>query len=206
VSEPLADSTLVVLVRHGLPLVDGSSDPGLSQTGWAQARKLADLLVEERPAAVLSSHLRRARETAAPLAERLGLEVGVDQDLREWESYNPQPYYRPPEALDGSPRLQAYREGRFVDFLPPHDVVGLADRVVGAVRRGAKAHPGSSVVAASHGGAINALVARVVGAPVSFNFDPAYTGVTRVRVMPDGRIVLVSANEAGHLRSLLASP
>ncbi len=205
-SDPLGDATLVVLVRHGLPQVDGTADPGLSQTGQTQAQALADLLVPERPAAVLSSHLRRARQTVAPLAERLGHEVTIDEDLREWESYDPQPYYRTPEALDGSPRLAAYREGRFADFLPPHDAGGLADRMLAAVRRGAKAHPGSSVVVASHGGAINALVARVLGAPVSFNFEPAYTGVTRVRLMPDGRLVLVSVNEAGHLRPPVAHP
>jgi broad specificity phosphatase PhoE len=61
-------------------------------------------------------------------------------------------------------------------------------------------------VVASHGGAINALVARVLGAPVSFNFEPAYTGVTRVRLMPDERLVLVSVNEAGHLRPPVARP
>ena len=199
---PHADSTLVALVRHGLPEIDGSTDPGLSDVGRAQAAAVADFLAAERPSGLFSSHLRRARETVAPLAERLGLEVGVDPDLREWESYTPQPHYRPPEALDGSPRLLAYREGRFADFLPPHDVEGLADRVVDAVRRAAVGHVGSTVVVSSHGGAINALVARIMGAPVSFNFDPAYTGVTRVRVMPDGRIVLVSVNEAGHLRVL----
>jgi broad specificity phosphatase PhoE len=199
---PRAGSTLLTLVRHGLPEVDETTtDPGLSAVGRAQAEAVAELLAKEQPSAVLSSHLRRAQETAAPLAARLGLEVVVDRDFREWESYTPQPFYRPPEALDGSPRLTAYREGRFADFLPPHDVDGLADRVAAAARRGASGHPGGSVVVATHGGAINALVARVVGAPLSFNFDPAYAGLTRFRVMDDGRIVLVSVNEAGHLPS-----
>lgn len=199
---PGTGSTLVTLVRHGLPEVDETTtDPGLSQVGRAQAEAAAELLAREQPSAVVSSHLRRAQETAAPLAARLGLEVVIDQDFREWESYPPQPFYRPPEALDGSPRLTAYREGRFADFLPPHDVDGLAHRVAAAVRRCVRGHEGGSVVVASHGGAINALVARVVGAPRSFNFDPVYTGLTRFRVMNDARIVLVSVNEAGHLRS-----
>lgn len=198
----LADSTLVVLVRHGLPDVDGTKDPGLSPTGRAQADAVARLLVEEKPVAVFSSHLQRALETAAPLADRLGLEVAVDPDFREWEAYTPQPHYRPPEALAGSPRLEAYLEGRFADFLPPHDVGALQSRMRDAVRQAARAHPGSTIAVASHGGAINALLALVLGAPLSFNFDPAYTGVSRVRVMPDDRIVLVSVNETGHLRGL----
>jgi broad specificity phosphatase PhoE len=193
-------STYVLLVRHGLPEVDGSKDPGLSEVGRAQALALADHLAPEHLTAAYSSHLRRAQETAAPLAERLGLAVVLDPELREWESYNPQPHYRPPEQLDGSPRLQAYREGRFVDFIPPHDIEGLANRMTAAIQRAARAHPGESILVASHGGAINSVVARILSAPLSFNFDPAYTGITRVRVTPDARLVLVSVNEAAHLR------
>ena len=201
----LAASTLVILVRHGLPDIDGTKDPGLSPTGWAQAEAVADVLVEDAPVAVFSSQIRRAQQTAAPLAERLGLEVVVDPDFREWDAYNPQPHYRPPEALQGTPRLDAYLEGRYAEFLPPHDVAGLQSRMVDAVRRAAAGHPGSTIVVSSHGGAINALLAHVVSAPSSYNFDPAYTGISRVRVMPDGRLVLVSVNEAGHLRGLVAA-
>ena len=201
-TDSVAGATLVVLVRHGLPDVDGSTDPGLSATGRQQAVALADMLAQEKPAAVFSSHLKRAQQTAAPLAERLGLDVVVDADFREWESYTPQPHYRPPEQLQGSPRRQAYLEGRFEDFLPPHDMAGLQSRVAAATSRAAAASPGSTVVVASHGGAINSLVALVVGAPTTFLFDPAYCGVTRVQVMPDGRFVLVSVNEAVHLNDI----
>ena len=163
---------------------------------------MADSLMAERPAAVFSSQLQRARDTAAPLAERLGTTVVVDEDLREWDSFTPQPFYRPPEALAGSPRLTAYREGRFKAFLPPHDQDLLQHRMAEAVRRAAAVNPDELVVVVSHGGAINSLLALVLGTEQRFFFDPGYTCVSRIRVMVDGRFVLMSINETAHLRGL----
>ena len=82
-------------------------------------------------------------------------------------------FYQPPEALDGSPRRQAFAEGRYEDFLPPHDVAGLQERMAAAVRKAAAPHPGRTVVAVSHGGAINALLAVVVGSPTELLLRPA---------------------------------
>ena len=48
-------------------------DPALSEEGARNAAKLADLLADDPPAAIYVSTTRRARETAAPLAARLGL-------------------------------------------------------------------------------------------------------------------------------------
>ena len=201
-----AASTEVLLVRHGLPNIDRDADPGLSSVGQLQAKALAEQIASEAPDAIFSSHLRRTRETAAPLAELLGLTVEVDRDLREWETYVPQPFYRPPEALDGAPGRIAFLDGRFEEFLPPHDVEGLQSRMAAAVRAAAARHSGRTIVVVSHGGAINALLALVVGTGRSFFFDPAYTGVSRVRVMPDGRFVLMSVNETAHLAQIPLPP
>jgi phosphohistidine phosphatase SixA len=48
-------------------------DPGLSAEGGRNAQLLADMLAADPPAAIYVSATRRARETAAPLAARLGL-------------------------------------------------------------------------------------------------------------------------------------
>ena len=64
----------------------GQSDPGLTDTGRAQAAALADRLVggaAERPVRVVTSDLRRAAETARIVAERLGLEAEPEPRLRE---------------------------------------------------------------------------------------------------------------------------
>ncbi|MEM1187943.1 MAG: histidine phosphatase family protein [Pseudomonadota bacterium] len=78
----------VYLVRHGEAAASWAqaADPGLSAEGHEQAadacRALA-LRLENRPVALISSPLRRARETAAPLSERLGMPVKIDERFRE---------------------------------------------------------------------------------------------------------------------------
>lgn len=66
--------TRVLLVRHARPAAafDSELDPGLDDTGRRQADALADELGARAPLEVVTSPFRRARETAAPLAERWG--------------------------------------------------------------------------------------------------------------------------------------
>jgi probable phosphoglycerate mutase len=77
------------LVRHAesawnaLGRWQGHADPGLSARGRAQALALARSLAEEDIGALVTSDLRRARETAAALASALGLEPETDARLRE---------------------------------------------------------------------------------------------------------------------------
>ena len=90
--------TTTLLLRHGqTPLsVDkrfsGTGDPALTDTGRRQAAAAAVRLAGSGATAVVSSPLRRARETAALVAEALGLDVEVEDGLREtdfgdWEGY-----------------------------------------------------------------------------------------------------------------------
>lgn len=82
---------MIVLARHGEtehnvapPRVQGSIDTPLSPHGREQAADLARAVAADgRPAAVYSSHLARARETAEIVARELGLEVVVDERLAE---------------------------------------------------------------------------------------------------------------------------
>src|SRR5262245_49809422 len=71
----------LVLIRHALPvrreLLEGVADPELSEAGVLQAAHLADYLAAESIDAVYASPLRRAIETAAPIAARFGIEVAV---------------------------------------------------------------------------------------------------------------------------------
>jgi broad specificity phosphatase PhoE len=81
---------VILLARHGE--TDDNAEPRrfmglrdtpLNERGREQARALAPLAVQAGPAAVWSSHLRRARETAQIAAAPLGLEVRVDERLAE---------------------------------------------------------------------------------------------------------------------------
>ena len=71
----------LLLIRHGLPvrreLEAGAADPELSEAGHAQAQHLADYLGAEDLDAVYASPLRRAYQTAQPLAARQGHEIVV---------------------------------------------------------------------------------------------------------------------------------
>jgi broad specificity phosphatase PhoE len=85
----MSETTVVHLLRHGEVHNPGGvlygRLPGfrLSELGTAMAERLAEHLVGEDIAHVVSSPLERARQTAAPTAAALGLEVHVDDRLIE---------------------------------------------------------------------------------------------------------------------------
>lgn len=184
----------VLLVRHALPEPDGTMDPGLGEAGRAQARALSEHLRPEQVDAVYASHLKRAVQTAQPLADRIGLPITQDEGLREWVSNATQ--YVGTENLKDSARAQSFREGRFEDeFLPPHNADELRATMIATVRRIGLAHQAQRIVAVSHGGASNTFLADVIGSPRRFFFNPGYCSISRVQVWPDGRFVLLSVNE-----------
>ena len=184
----------VLLVRHALPEPDGTMDPGLGAEGRVQAQGLSEHLVGEPIDAVFASHLKRAVQTAQPLADRLGLPVVQDEGLREWVSNATS--YVGTENLKDTGRAQAFREGRFEDeFLPVHNADELRATMIATVRRLGQAHVGERIVAVSHGGATNTFLAEVIGSPRRFFFNPGYCFISRVQVWPDGRFVLLSINE-----------
>jgi probable phosphoglycerate mutase len=197
-SEDLARTTTVVLVRHALPLSGVERDPGLSPAGQDQARRAGDWLRREEPAAVVSSDYRRALETAEWIAKACDLAPEVEEDLREWAAPRPDQYITP-ELLGSTGRGLAFAEGRFAEFVPPHDRAELNLRMTGVVRRAGQRWPGRTVVLVSHGGAINNLMAGVLGVRETFFFNPGDTSLCRVQVMSSGRLVPVSVNETGHL-------
>lgn len=90
----MGDAAILLLIRHGVTdwnredRVQGQSDIPLNSEGWQQAAILAERLVAEGVpvAAVYSSHLSRAAETARLVAAAFGLTVAVDPRLRERNS------------------------------------------------------------------------------------------------------------------------
>ena len=92
----------LIVLRHGRTAwnatgrFQGQADIELDERGLAQAERAAEVLAELAPVAIHSSDLSRARQTAAPLAARCGLEVQTDQRLREinvgtWEGLHLRP-------------------------------------------------------------------------------------------------------------------
>ena len=161
--------TGILLARHGetdwnrIGRWQGHADPPLNDAGRRQAAELAERLAGDGIAAVYSSDLRRARETAREVGERLGLEVVEDPALREIDvgSWS---------GLTRAEVEQRFPEGyaRWLAGEIGHDGETreqLTERVVAAVERIARAHRGATVLVVSHGGAIRALRRHVVGDP-----------------------------------------
>jgi 2,3-bisphosphoglycerate-dependent phosphoglycerate mutase len=188
-----------LLVRHAAPEPDGTMDPGLGAEGRDQSEALARHLDGVPIDALYSSHLKRAVQTAEPLARVRGMALVQDEGLREWVSNATS--YVGTERLADSGRALAFREGRFEDgFVPPHNADDLRATMVATVGRLGLAHLGQTVVAVSHGGATNTFLAEVVGSPRRFFFNPGYASISRVQVWPKDdapgfRFVLMSINE-----------
>lgn len=72
-----ARDTLIVLVRHAEKATDDPTDPSLSSAGRARAQALAQVLAGSKVDAIYATQFRRTRDTAAPLAQSLNLEVQV---------------------------------------------------------------------------------------------------------------------------------
>lgn len=194
----------LVLVRHGLPVrlevAEGPADPPLSELGRRQAEALARWLSTERVDALVTSPLRRARETAAPLEAALGMTARVVDDVAEWDRHSN--VYLPTETLrDEAPDIWDALAGGDWEKLGI-DLPAFLQRVVHTLDALAAAHAGQRVVVVCHGGVINAYAARALGLEQVLFFDPHYTGFSRILVSRAGRRGVRSLNEAPHLRDL----
>jgi broad specificity phosphatase PhoE len=160
--------TTLILARHGETdwnregRWQGLADRPLNDLGRAQAAELGDSLAGRGVAAVYSSDLLRAHETALIAAARLGLSVEVDTGLREvdvgdWagrlmseiEVEDPEAYERWRTGLKGWSDGESYEE--------------MGERVVAAVLAIAARHPGETVLVVTHGGSIRACRATAAG-------------------------------------------
>jgi probable phosphoglycerate mutase len=188
------------LIRHALPLrIDGGdapADPGLAEAGWEQARQLADWWGRFPVDAMYSSPMRRARETAEPLSDRLGLAASVDDELEEFDAHLA--HYIPIEDLRADPVAWQRAVAEWTSPEAEAERLAFRERVVAAIDRIAARHPDGRVALVCHGGVINGYLATALGLPGSMFFEPIYTSVSRVSVRGTHR-TMVSINETPHL-------
>jgi probable phosphoglycerate mutase len=196
----------LVLVRHAEPLrvdqgrADGPADPGLTARGVEQAERLARWLQPEAPDAVLTSPLRRAVETAAPLAAALGAAATVVPAVAEYDAAAGS--YIPIEELRAAKdeRWFATIEGRWAD-VGGVDPAAFQRQVVPALEAIVADHAGRRVVVVTHGGVLNVYLACVLGIDRLLWFHPAYTSVSRVRAARTGERSVATLNETAHLHA-----
>ena len=177
--------TDLLLIRHGLP-VSGVVQPPLSPEGIEQARRLGAWLKSEGIDVLVSSPMRRARETADVIAGEMGRPVdAVVDDLREWDTDLPSRAYMAVEEMGPTdPRAVAIAEGRYDDFVPELDREAFRRRVAACLTDVLDRWPDRRIAAVCHGGTINAMVGGLLEIPALFWHNPGYTSVTRLRRMP----------------------
>jgi probable phosphoglycerate mutase len=193
----------LLLIRHGLPvrreLEAGIADPELSESGLAQAEHLADYLESEPLDAVYASPLRRAVQTAAPLAKRRGIELGIIDAVAEWDRNSSE--YVPAEELKaaGDPRYLQLMRGEWTSQEETPEE--FRARVVDAVDALIDAHSGQRIAISCHGGVINAYLSHVLGLPTGPGFFyPRYTSIHRIAASRGGVKSIITMNETAHLR------
>jgi 2,3-bisphosphoglycerate-dependent phosphoglycerate mutase len=193
----------LLLVRHGLPErvegAEGPADPVLTDEGRRQSELLAGWLAHERIDHLMSSTLRRAQQTAAPVGARLGLDVELVQGLSEFDADADS--YIPIEELRRTrdPRFFALVEGRWDELGSSVDPSAFGDLVFGTIEGVVERFPGQRVAVVCHGGVINLYLGRILGVDRHLWFEPAYTSISRVAASRDGHRTIVSINETAHL-------
>lgn len=167
----------VHMIRHGKPAStwgDADEDPGLDETGRAQAQAAAQALLalpeDRRPTRVVSSPLRRCRETAQPFADALGVAVVIDPRVGEI------PTPKAVSMADRSAWLRNAFGGRW------HEIVGDLDydqwrREVAAAVAG---YPGTAVF--SHYVAINGAVSTALDDSRVMGFRPDHCSITTFEI------------------------
>ncbi|MFJ4637033.1 bifunctional RNase H/acid phosphatase [Streptomyces hygroscopicus] len=211
-SADLGTPATFVLLRHGeTPLTpekrfsgSGGTDPGLSPVGRHQAERVAAALAARGTIqAVVTSPLLRCRETADVVARRLGLDVRVDEGLREtdfgaWEGLTfAEVKERFPDDLAAwLASSKAAPTGGGESFASVARRVALSrDKLIAR-------YPGRTVLLVTHVTPIKTLVRLALGAPPEalFRMELSAASLSAVAYYADGNASLRLLNETAHLR------
>lgn len=199
----------ILLVRHGAcdppppdGLIGGRSDPSLNERGREEAAAAAERLSGEPVAAVFTTPLRRAAETAKPIVEHHGLEPVVLAELGEiylgeWEGHGIHD-----RGSRGDPELARVLSEQRWDLVPGAEPVEeFATRVRGGIELVADAAgEGTVSVAVTHSAVIAEFCRQVTGSEAFAFLHNSNGSLTRLFRLPDRRWVLVSFNETAHIR------
>jgi broad specificity phosphatase PhoE len=188
--------TKLILVRHGMP-EEGHllqpQDPPLSKMGESQAAQIAERLAVEGAGRIVSNPQTRAQNTAAPLAQKLGLAVETIEGLAEVDRYTDR--YRSPETI------RKENPERWEEFqLSPARFFGRED---GEFRTGVLkafaniiAEPRQTTIAVfTHGAPIKILLLHILGLTALAKFTIGHCSVSRITGESIDALRIESVNE-----------
>ncbi|MFD4547184.1 bifunctional RNase H/acid phosphatase [Streptomyces sp. NPDC058466] len=201
-----------VLLRHGETLLtpqkrfsgSGGSDPALSDVGREQAERVAAALAARGTIqAIVASPLTRTRETAGAVAARLGLDVVIEDGLREtdfgaWEGLTfAEVRERYPDDLNAwlaSPKAEPTGGGE--------SFAATARRIAATRDKLVAAYAGRTVLLVSHVTPIKTFVRLALGAPPEslFRMELSAASLSAVAYYADGNASVRLFNDTSHLR------
>lgn len=200
----------MILIRHGESIwnqerrIQGNLDPGLSDSGKDQARLLAERLKGRVFAALYTSPLRRALDTAAILSASIGLAPRPDDGLREirlgeWEGRTAT------EIRTMSGTLYDRWIDRPLDVSTPpggEEIGTFQRRAVGTIEGLRNAHTDGDLLVVTHGGVIKAYLCHVLGLTLNrlFRIKADNTAMTEI-VFNGDTPLLALLNDTCHLRN-----
>lgn len=202
-----------VLLRHGeTPLTpqkrfsgSGGTDPSLSDVGREQAERVGAALARRGTVqAVVASPLTRTRETAGIVAAHLGLDVTVDDGLREtdfgaWEGLTfgevRERYAEDLNAWLADPEARPTGDGE--------SFAATATRIAATRDKLVAAYAGRTVLLVSHVTPIKTFVRLALGAPPEslFRMELSAASLSAVAYYADGNASVRLFNDTSHLRA-----
>ncbi|MFG2792616.1 bifunctional RNase H/acid phosphatase [Streptomyces sp. NPDC048419] len=201
-----------VLLRHGeTPLTpqkrfsgSGGTNPSLSEVGRDQAERAGAALAQRGTIqAIVASPLARTRETAGIVARHLGLEVSIEEGLREtdfgaWEGLTfGEVRERYPDDLNawlGNPNAQPTGGGE--------SFAATGTRIGATREKLVAAYAGRTVLLVSHVTPIKTFVQLALGAPPEalFRMELSAAALSAVAYYADGNASVRLFNDTSHLR------
>jgi probable phosphomutase (TIGR03848 family) len=199
--------TQILLIRHAVndvmkaqKLAGWMPDVHINEEGRQQAQAVAERLREMPITAIYSSPLDRTRETAEPLAQALGLEVQIREDIGEvqygdWTGKSLEELSK----LDVWKVVQLYPSG--MRFPGGETIREMQARIVNQLESIAADHPREIVAVFSHADVIKAALAHYLGVHLDLfqRIVVNPTSVSVLRLTPYGPQVL-RINDDGPLK------
>jgi len=209
---PPSPDLLLLLIRHAEQRTMRAHDSELSARGERQAERLAERLSLLPLTGVVSSNLRRARQTADVVARRCGLPAEVEPDVDEVRITDEARLRRytqtPASILEPNPDDYTSAALGMVRLAPRTRWISRSGGVetgtearargLAAIERIVARHPAGVVACVSHGGLINAVLGAWAGIERDMWFVPWHTGISAVLVSGTERAIL-TVNDASHL-------
>lgn len=206
----LQEPVRIIAVRHGETpwnvdgRIQGHLDIGLNHRGLWQARQLAKALREEPLAAIYSSDLQRALQTAATIAEAAQLAVTPEPRLRE-RSFGQYEGRTFGEVEREAPEHALRWRKREPGYAPAggESLISLRERIAATVGEIAARHTGELIALVAHGGVMDVLyrLATHQELQATRTWQLPNAAINRLLWTPDTGLTLVGWADTGHLES-----